>query len=160
MTMQAYQSTPPPATPPESAILAWARSKCDAFKTIAPDYRAVSFQRNGEIAAAVFYDDFRGKDCNISVLIDDRRVVSRATLREAFWYPFGVANLRRVTARVNATNLASLSLIERLGFQREGVRRAVYDNGADEIIYGMLRENCRWLTLRDRLLDPHTGGAF
>lgn len=141
-------------------LLAWARSHCAAFKVIEPDFRAIGVHVGERLAAVVFFDGFRVGDCNVSVLIDDCRAVTRTELRRVFRYPFVEAGLRRLTARVSSFNRASQSLIERLGFVREGTRRAAYENGADEIIYGMLHEECRWLTLRERLEDPHTAGAF
>lgn len=148
------------STLPRESILKWTSAQCFAFKDFGPDYRALGVLVDGELSAAVFYDDFRRGDCNMAVYIGDRRSVSRSSLRRAFQYPFMEAGQRRVTALVSSHNAASRSLIERLGFKREGVRRFVYENGADEIIYGMLRSECRWLTLRERLEDPHTAGAF
>lgn len=145
---------------PRESILQWARAQCIAFKEFSADYRALGVLADGELGAAVFYDEFRRGDCSMAVYIGDRSCVSRASLRRAFAYPFITAGQRRVTAQVSSMNAKSIALIERLGFVREGVRRFVYENGADEIIYGMLRSECPWLTLRERLEDPHTAGAF
>lgn len=48
---------------------------------------------------------------------------------------------------VASDNERSVSLIERLGFKREGSLRNFYDDGADLMIYGMLKSeaiNAGW----------------
>jgi [ribosomal protein S5]-alanine N-acetyltransferase len=57
--------------------------------------------------------------------------------------PFGGLNLRRLTADVDPRNVASLRLLEHLGFQQEGLLRAHYCVGGeiqDAAIYGLLRD--------------------
>ena len=55
---------------------------------------------------------------------------------------FGVAGLHRVYATVSVENHASMRLLERLGFRREGVMREHYliqGRRVDEVLYGLLR---------------------
>ena len=55
---------------------------------------------------------------------------------------FGEAVLHRVYATVSVENHASIRLLERLGFRREGVMREHYliqGRRVDEVIYGLLR---------------------
>ena len=55
---------------------------------------------------------------------------------------FGETKLHRVYATVSVENLASIRLLERLGFRREGVMREHYliqGRRVDEVIYGLLR---------------------
>ncbi|GGY04874.1 GNAT family N-acetyltransferase [Paludibacterium paludis] len=57
-------------------------------------------------------------------------------------YGFGELGLNRSEAGVDPGNAASIALLERLGFVREGVLRehwAVGDTLADSVIYGLLR---------------------
>jgi hypothetical protein len=94
-------------------LLLWARRQCEAFKVIDDDFRALGIERDGTLGAAVFYDHWRLGDCNMSVLIQDRRAATRGALRAAFRYPFDQVGLRRVSATANSFNGASISLIER-----------------------------------------------
>ncbi|WP_152991443.1 GNAT family N-acetyltransferase [Frankia sp. R43] len=55
---------------------------------------------------------------------------------------FGVLNLRRISAAIGPDNLASVAVVERLGFTREGrIRDHVFTNGAwrDSILYSLLQ---------------------
>ena len=59
-----------------------------------------------------------------------------------FEHAFGALGLRRIEADVDPRNLASCRLMEKLGFQREGVLRNRWRVGgefADSIIFGLLR---------------------
>jgi RimJ/RimL family protein N-acetyltransferase len=70
---------------------------------------------------------------------------SREFLRRAFRVPFEALECRRVTARANVTNVKSRRLLEGLGFQLEGLIRKLDVDGSDVLIYGMLKEECRFL---------------
>ena len=60
---------------------------------------------------------------------------------------FGPMGLRRLEAEVNPVNTASVQVLERLGFQREGLLRQRWTSAKDEgrpydvAIYGLLRED-------------------
>jgi [ribosomal protein S5]-alanine N-acetyltransferase len=89
-----------------------------------------------------------------------RRAETGYVLGQAYWskgyaseamrgliaYAFGTLDLRRLEAQINPQNLASCALIERLGFEREGVlRERLFDHGGfcDSAFYGLLRAG--WL---------------
>lgn len=66
-------------------------------------------------------------------------------LYHAFAYPMLQLDCRRVTAPVKSTNLASIKMVTALGFTLEGTLRRAGPEGEDTLLYGMLREECRWL---------------
>jgi ribosomal-protein-alanine N-acetyltransferase len=56
-------------------------------------------------------------------------------------HAFGAMEMRRIEASVNPANGPSLRLLERLGFEREGVRRERWitkGNAEDSVMYGLL----------------------
>jgi RimJ/RimL family protein N-acetyltransferase len=70
-----------------------------------------------------------------------RRGISRTALRILLDYAFTVRNLERVYAEVYGFNQRSLLLMERVGFQKEGIlRQHEIHNGArqDMHFFGML----------------------
>ena len=71
--------------------------------------------------------------------------INRAFLRAAFAYPFKQLGCTRVSGLVRADNYAAQQFDERLGFKREGLVRRGDDDGTDLIMYGMLREECKWI---------------
>lgn len=115
----------------------------DKHERMMPDFRALAAVDGGRILAAVIYDCFYAKDCNLSLAIEDKRGVTRESLHIVFAYPFQQLGLVRVSASVAADNEPSLALMERWGFKREGVKRLGYGD-RDEILFGMLRDECRW----------------
>lgn len=61
-------------------------------------------------------------------------------------HAFGTLGLRRLEADVNPLNGASVRLLERLGFAREGLLRQRWvtkGEVCDSLIYGLLREEAR-----------------
>lgn len=65
-------------------------------------------------------------------------------LRVIIPYGFQVMELRRIEARVGQDNTASLRLLEKFGFQEEGVLRQNYlvnDTFENSIVFGLLRED-------------------
>ena len=66
--------------------------------------------------------------------------------RRAVDFGFDVLGLERIEADVDPRNGASCRLVERLGFQREGLLRNRWRVGgefADSILYGLLRNEYR-----------------
>lgn len=97
-----------------------------------------------DIGVAISWDNFIGRCCVISAVIQDKTCFTRAVIREAFRYPFQMAGLKAVLAMVDSRNIESFNLCTRLGFQ---VVHTVPDGGVegDLIIMRMLKEECRWI---------------
>jgi RimJ/RimL family protein N-acetyltransferase len=49
---------------------------------------------------------------------------------------------------VREDNLDAQRFDEHLGFKREGLVRRGADDGTNLILYGMLKEECRWLEMK------------
>lgn len=94
--------------------------------------------------AGVIYNGFREGDCNMSVAADDPRWCSRRVLSVLFQYPFIQLEQRRVTAICARRNRRARKFVERIGFKVEGKLRHAFQKDA-AIIYGLLRDECRWL---------------
>jgi RimJ/RimL family protein N-acetyltransferase len=70
------------------------------------------------------------------------------TLRVLFEYPFIQLACSRVTTLAAKANQRARSLNLRLGFTQEGMVRGAFGKGRNGILYGMLKEECRFI--RDR----------
>lgn len=80
----------------------------------------------------------------------DRRAWGRGLATEAvaavIAHGFGAMGLRRIFADVDPDNIASIRLLERLGFALEGRLRAEWETHIgvrDSLIYGLLRDEWR-----------------
>ena len=78
------------------------------------------------------------------IVCSQRKLMTRRVIRAAFTFPFVNLGRQRVTGLVPATNMLSRDLCEKLGFSLEGRRKRVFVDD-DEMIYGMTKEQCRWL---------------
>ena len=96
-------------------------------------------------AATVLYTDYaHGLDIRVHAA-GTGNWLTRHTLALIFGYPFQDLEVRRMTALVARKNKASRTLCERLGFVLEGRMRRACENGDHMIVYGMLKDECRWL---------------
>ena len=79
----------------------------------------------------------------VTVLVLDPRCMSRRVLRAIFTAAF--THARRLTAEVEPDNRRALRQVQRMGFVYEGLRRLGLEGTRDTHVFGMLREDCRYL---------------
>lgn len=70
--------------------------------------------------------------------------VSRDFVHRMFHYPFVQLRLPHVSTVADEANEASIKLTLHVGFVIEGRLRRIF-NGRDGIIFGMCRDECRWI---------------
>lgn len=117
----------------------------DRFPLDAPNFGLI---KDGKLVAAVVYTVPMGNGICISVASDGSRAwLNKQFLRAAFAYPFKQLKCTRLTGLVRTDNLDAQRFDEHLGFKKEGILRKGDDDGCDLIIYGMLKEECRWLDI-------------
>lgn len=106
----------------------------------------MAYIRDGHVCGAVVYTWPSGNGCMVSVASDGTgRWFNRTFLRAAFAYPFIQMKYARISGLVRVDNYAAQRFDEHLGFKREGLLRKGDDDGTDLILYGMLKEECRWI---------------
>lgn len=91
------------------------------------------------------YSNAAPHDVCMTIVSTTPRWASRRAIGAFFRYPFIDLEMRRVTAAVASDNAPSLKMMDQLGFKAEGVIRHGYDGFRDAVVFGMLREECRWL---------------
>jgi RimJ/RimL family protein N-acetyltransferase len=99
----------------------------------------------GELVGGVVFHNFTGRDVHVHVAGLGPHWLTRRFLGECFRYVFFQLGCRRCTGLVARSNLAAQRFDLGLGFKYEGVLRAYLPEDEDCYIYGMLREECRWL---------------
>jgi RimJ/RimL family protein N-acetyltransferase len=106
-------------------------------------------ESDGELIAGIIFENYTGSSISMHVAaVEGRQWITRDLLFRVFAYPFLQLDCNRVTGLVRADNLRAQKLDEHLGFVQEGVMRKAATDGTDYIIYGMLKEECRWLNLK------------
>lgn len=110
---------------------------------------AIGLEQDGELIAGVVFNMYTGSSIAIHVAaIPGKRWMTRDYLYRTFAYPFVQLNCRRLTGLVRVDNFDAQRFNEHLGFKREGLIRKACDDGTDMILYGMLKEECRWIGIK------------
>lgn len=125
--------------------LEWARARIPKLEAWMGEAKSLAAVEDGRILGVVVFDGFTPYDANMHIVIEDKRCVTRAILKQVFHYPFRQLGLARVTGLVPSSNAAALDFDRRLGFFEEGRKLNAFGEGEDEVVLGMTTEECRWL---------------
>ena len=97
------------------------------------------------IGGVVFNNYVDGRDIHMHTAGTGPRCLTRRFIGEVFRYVFVQLGCRRCTGLVARSNEHAAIFDQKLGFRYEGVLRAYLAGDEDVLIFGMLREECRWL---------------
>lgn len=94
------------------------------------------------------------ESCNGSSIIGHlagigRKWMNREYLWYCYYYPFEELKVNKIIGIVESTNLEAQRLDEHMGFTLEATLKEAAPNG-DLLIYTMTKDQCKWLTLKDR----------
>ena len=131
----------------DKLVAEWVAARIPIFEFGSSPYTALGIANEaGVLLAGVVYQNYTKVDIHMHVAaLPGRRWMSRHFLGECFRYPFEQLKCRRVTGLVPAKNAVAAKFDEHLGFTWEGRIRRILPDGDDVIVYGMLREECRFL---------------
>ena len=138
----------------------WMIRRCP-YLELASHFTAIGLLEDGELIAGVLFDEFTHFSIDMHVAaIPGRRWLTREYMGECFRYPFLQLGVQRITGRVPASNAAARRFDEHLGFTLEGRCRRALAGGEDLLIYGMLKDECRWLGVGVNGTANSTGTAW
>lgn len=131
----------------DEQVARWVAARMPIFEFGSTPYTAIGLaDRSGSLIAGCVYQNYTKTDIHMhAAALPGKRWLSKAYLGECFRYPFEQLGCARVTGLVPARNEVAQGFDEHLGFVLEGRVRRILPDGDDLIIYGMLREECRWL---------------
>lgn len=115
-----------------------------------PVYSALGQYEGDRLTAGVIYHNHMGHDIGASIGVAPGSTLSRRFVFSMFHVPFYMLGANRITARIRESNTRSAQLVYRLGFRLEGTVRQGYKDGEDMLLFGMLKQECRWLRLAKR----------
>lgn len=134
-------------------LLGWAAAHL-GLKTIWPSESIPMgiVSDKGVISAVVVYNAFYDDACHMHIATaHTKRWATRSTLSDVFALPFVKLGLSRVQTYTPVSNVKAQVLALKLGFRIEGVRRGA-DGKDDEVMFGMLRDECS-LLIKDKSKD-------
>ncbi len=101
----------------------------------------------GEIQAVICLNAFYGNCASLHLASNgNKRWLSRKVLRVVFGYAFHFRKLRRLNFVVSVWNVPVQVLALKVGLRVEGYTRCGANDGSDGILFGMLAEECPWLS--------------
>ena len=124
--------------------IAWASERLGNVAWPA-DTCGLAIYQGERLAAVTLYNVFMGASCSAHIVTDGRRDwANRGMLRGIFAFPFDHLDRRRITLPIAERNVPAQVLALKLGFRFEGrLLNSLEDD--NEVIFGMLRENCIWI---------------
>ncbi|MBL4680858.1 MAG: GNAT family N-acetyltransferase [Pseudomonadales bacterium] len=121
----------------------WVRNQLDMNSGFG-ECTAIGAVYKDRLIAGVVYYCYRHPNIEMAIAAISPRWATKTTLRAFFEYPFDQLGCNRVTVLVDSDKAQVRRFDERLGFIREGTLREANPNG-DAEIYGMLKNECRWI---------------
>lgn len=112
---------------------------------VAGPYTALGVVRSGVLLGGTVWHNYIGHNIEVSIAFDRADWARPSTLRRLFAYPFIQLEVARITAVVAKRNARCRKLTVGLGFKLEGTIRKGFDGKQDAMIYGLLRDECRFL---------------
>ena len=111
---------------------------------------AIGVQKDGQLIAGAVFHDYRPKNGQIeaSIASDSPRWATRSVLYSLFAYPFIQCDANRLLVTCDESNDKAMKMNKQLGFTPEGILRQMYYPN-DAIIFGMLKNECKWITKKE-----------
>ena len=124
-------------------VAKWAAPQID--RSIRWDqFQAFGFVSDGNLIGAVVFTEWTGADIHVSAVSTNPKWLSRKHLKILHDYAFNQCGCLRISALVKDSNHKSKKLCEATGFKEEG-RLRNYFKTEDGIVYGQIKEECKWL---------------
>jgi len=132
----------------DERVLQWMEARIDE-RYSRTDSVAFAMEEDGEIIGAVAYNMYTIASVSMHVVaLPGKYWLTKDFLWRCFAYPFVQLGCKRVTALVREDNLYAQKFDENLGFKREGLIRQGCTDGSNLILYGMLKDECRFLGIK------------
>lgn len=126
-------------------MVAWAEERIESCR-FRDDAKAIGMERHGALVAVVVYDTFSPISCFVHLAAAERHWFTREFAIRAMAFPFVQCRFSRINCIISANNRLSLAFTRQFGWKQEGVLREAGVDGADLILFGMLRRECRYLS--------------
>jgi len=122
-------------------VRGWAGAKM-GLVFVEPCYAIGILNRKGELVGAAIYNGYEQRNVEATIVGKFGRHAAAA----CFSYAYDHLGCRRISTTVHERNERALKVVQGLGGKIEGRKRHFYDDGADAIILGILKEDCKVLS--------------
>lgn len=126
-------------------IAGWVSSRIPDFET-SPSARALGVIKSGRLVAGVVFERWNGVHIEAAIAAEPGSFwADRKTLRSLFYYPFVTLDCLAISVSVPSSNLPSLNLATKLGFEPEALIKFAAHDGSALVVLKMFRETCKWI---------------
>jgi hypothetical protein len=108
------------------------------------DITGIALHVDGAPKLIVGYDQWTDNAVTMHQWAEHPRYYGRGMIREAFRYPFEMANRGMVFGVVRSDNAHTLAVNAKLGFQTAAILPDVYGPGIHAHVFRLRRGECRW----------------
>jgi hypothetical protein len=126
-------------------VAGWVTEKIEGYQAD-EGARALGVIKGDKMAAGVVYERWNGVHVEAAIAAEPRSGwADRRTLHAIFYYPFVTLDCRAISVSVPMSNLPSLNLATKLGFEVEALIKYAAHDGSTLVVLKMFRENCKWI---------------
>lgn len=129
-------------------IFEYVKPKAHITTNLDNKFSFIGFVENDNIFGGLIFSDYDGYNIFVHLALETPRVCQRRFIKMMFSYCFIQLKCSRMTAMCVNGYTRNEKLLKGVGFTKEGVIRKVMkvkDKFVDSAIYGMLKEECRWV---------------
>jgi len=126
----------------DAAVAEWVKERIPYIQSFENSV-AFGVLENDRLVGGIVFNNYRGFDIHMSAAMDC--ALTRQSLRTLCEYVFWQLNVRRVTAITGKKNRKARKALRIIGFIEEGTCKHALDGVQDAVVYGLLRENCKWI---------------
>ena len=108
----------------------------------------IGFVEDDKVLGGFLFSDYDGNNIWVHLALETPRVCTKNRIKYVFQYGFKQLGCNRMTALCRNGYERNERLLRGTGFVKEGVVRKCFNingNYVDGAIYGMLKEECKWL---------------
>lgn len=130
------------------AVFEYIKPKAHINEDLKDQYSYIGFIEDNNILGGLLFSDYDGHNIFVHLALDTPRVCQRRFIKMMFSYCFIQLKCSRMTAMCVNGYTRNERLLKGVGFTKEGVIRKVMkvkDKFVDSAIYGMLKEECKWV---------------
>lgn len=129
----------------DAEISQWVARQIPGY-AVGPGSRALGVIKRDQLVAGVVFERYNGVHVEVAIAaVTGSRWADRRTLFALFDYPFNQLGCEAITVLVSSTNLESLNLAMKLGFQPQAYVPFAAPDGSTLIVLQMFRSACGWI---------------
>jgi hypothetical protein len=118
----------------------------------------IGLMNEDKILAATYFTDCNGASILIHAAGEGKDWLNREFLWFNFYYCFEQLGLNKIIAPIESDNTDSIRFCQHIGFTLEATLKDASPKG-DILLFTMTREQCRWLSLKDKYRGQTEGAS-